>query len=53
MSAFCEPLDLMMESKEPRQGRKRTFFRPCQGSFTAKCIQGFAALTPGYYLIII
>jgi hypothetical protein len=40
---------------EPRQGRKdlsgKDFFRPCRGSIIASPYQGFAALTPGYFLI--
>jgi len=41
--------------KEPRQGRKSLFdngfLSPLQGSHGAFSFQGFAALTPGYFLI--
>jgi hypothetical protein len=40
--------------KEPRQGRKilfdNDFLSPLQGSHGALSFQGFAALTPGYFL---
>ncbi|MBP1608203.1 MAG: hypothetical protein H6Q04_438, partial [Acidobacteria bacterium] len=41
--------------REPRQGRKALFYNgfvsPLQGSMFADSFQGFAALTPGYFLI--
>jgi hypothetical protein len=40
---------------EPWQGRKKSLpgksFRPCRGSIVASPFQGFATLTPGYFLI--
>jgi hypothetical protein len=40
--------------KEPRPGRKALFgiifFRPCRGFLVPFSFQGFASLTPGYFL---
>jgi hypothetical protein len=53
--SLCSPLVMDQRMNEPRQGRKKSLpgksFRPCRGSIVASPFQGFAALTPGYFLI--
>jgi hypothetical protein len=46
---------MIFDKGEPRQGRKTLFgngfLSPFQGSLSTFFFQGFASLTPGYYLI--